>query len=128
MGCEALIPYQTDAGKIEEIARLLKQRFLERTLDEWFDILSKADVPVSKVKMLSELKEVPQLKYRNMIGEVDVPTGQSVKQVGISIKLSDFPGRIKNTGASQGENTREILAELGYKQDEIQNLQTEAVV
>ena len=110
MGCEALIPYQTDAGKIEEIARL----------DEWFDILSKADVPVSKVKMLSELKEVPQLKYRNMIGEVDVPTGQSVQQVGISIKLSDFPGRIKNTGASPEENTREILAELGYKQDEIQ--------
>lgn len=128
LGCEDFIPYQTDSGKAEEIMAYFQQKFLTRTSDEWFDILSKADVPVSKVNALDKLAEDPQLRHRQMVVEVDYPGEGRIRQAGISIKLSETPGKIRNLGASPGENTAEILSELGYSPEEIQRLQMESVV
>jgi len=128
LDCEDFIPHQTDEGKADEIKRFFKKRFLTRTRDEWFDILSKADVPVSRVYALDELSEDPQLRHRQMILEVDYPGKGKIRQAGISIKLSDTPGRIKNLGSSPGENTSEILSELGYSQEAIQQLLMESIV
>ncbi len=128
LGCEEFIPYQTDSKKADEIMAYLKQKFLTRSRDEWFDILSKADVPVSKVYALNELAEDPQLRHRQMIMDLDHPGVGIIRQAGISIKLSETPGRIRNLGVKPGESTSEILAELGYRQEEIQKLLTEGVI
>lgn len=128
LGCQDFIPYQTDSAKTDEIMAYFKQKFLTRTRDEWFDILSKADVPVSRVYALDELAEDPQLRHRQMVVEVDYPGKGRIRQAGISIKLSETPGKIRNLGASPGENTSEILSELGYSQEEIQRLQMESAV
>jgi crotonobetainyl-CoA:carnitine CoA-transferase CaiB-like acyl-CoA transferase len=128
LGCEDFIPYQTDSQKSDEIMAYLKQKFLTRTSDEWFDILSKADVPVGRVLTLGELAEDPQLRHRQMIVEVDCPGKGRIQQAGISIKLSETPGEIRNLGASPGENTHEILSELGYSQQEIKELLEAKVV
>lgn len=127
LGCEEFIPYQTDIEKAEQIKTFFQQKFLSRTRDEWFDVLSKNDIPVGKVYTLNELAEHPQLKHRQMIIDVESPGGGQIRQAGISIKLSETPGRIKNTGTRQGENTDEILSELGYTRKEIQQLQKEGI-
>lgn len=128
LGCEDFIPHQTDEEKADEIKEFFKKRFLTRTRDEWFDILSKADVPVSKMYTLDELSEDPQLRHRQMILEVDCPGKGKIRQAGISIKLSDTPGRIKNLGSKPGENTNEILSELGYTKEAIQQLLMKSIV
>jgi crotonobetainyl-CoA:carnitine CoA-transferase CaiB-like acyl-CoA transferase len=126
--CEHYIPYQTDSKKYDEIAAYFKQKFLSRTRDEWFDLLSRADVPVSKVLSLDELALDPQLQARNMTVGVERPGGGKVRQAGISIKLSETPGKIRNIGARPGESTSEILVELGYSRAEIQKLKTEGII
>ncbi len=128
LGCEDFIPYQMDSQKNDEIKAYLEQKFLTRTSDEWFDILSKADVPVSRVYGLDELAEAPQLRHRRMVVEVDCPGQGKIRQAGISIKLSETPGEIRNLGASPGENTHEILSELGYSGEDIKKLQEAKVV
>jgi crotonobetainyl-CoA:carnitine CoA-transferase CaiB-like acyl-CoA transferase len=128
LGCEEFIPHQTDLEKAGEIKSYFELEFLKRTRDEWFEILSKADVPVNRVNTLDELTEDPQIKHRRMIVEVDSADKEKIRQVGISIKLSDTPGRIRNTGSSPGENTSEILSELGYSKETIQQLIREGIV
>ncbi|OGO17247.1 MAG: hypothetical protein A2Z15_05800 [Chloroflexi bacterium RBG_16_50_11] len=128
LGCENFIPYQTDSGKNAEITAYFKQKFRTRIRDEWFDILAKADVPAGKVNDFSELAEDPQIKHRRMIVDVDYPGGDRVRQTGISIKLSETPGEIRNCGAKPGENTEEILVELGYSRDEIQRLRAAGII
>lgn len=128
LDCEDLIPYHADSNKAGEISSVLKQRFLMKTSQEWFDILSQADVPVSLVNTLDELASDPQVKYRQMILEVDTPDIGKIRQVGISIKLSDTPGSVRNTGAKPGENTEEILKELGYSQEDIRKLKKENAI
>ena len=128
LGCEDFIPCQTDREKAEEIRSYFEQEFRKRTRDEWFEILSRADVPVNRVYTLDELIKDPQLEHRRMILEVDGTGKEKIRQAGISIKLSDTPGRIRNTGSSPGENTSEILSELGYSKETIQQLIKEGIV
>jgi crotonobetainyl-CoA:carnitine CoA-transferase CaiB-like acyl-CoA transferase len=63
-----------------------------------------------------------------MIVEIDHPVEGKIKQAGISIKLSETPGAIRRLGQALGENTEEILVEIGYSKEEIQKLRKEGIV
>jgi crotonobetainyl-CoA:carnitine CoA-transferase CaiB-like acyl-CoA transferase len=55
-----------------------------------------------------------------MIVEVEAPTGEKIKQVGISVKLSETPGSIRSLAPKLGQHTDEILTGLGYTQHDIE--------
>ncbi len=63
-----------------------------------------------------------------MIVEVTAPNGQKVKQIGVSVKLSDTPGSIRSLAPQLGEHTDEILGGLGYAQDEINRWREEGAI
>ena len=60
--------------------------------------------------------------------EVEHPTVGKVPMVGVPIKLSDTPGRIKSLGPYLGEHTEGILSGLGYDAQAIANLKQQGVV
>lgn len=122
LGCEQFIPHQHDPEKQAEIKSYFTKIFLTKTRDEWFEILSKKDTAVGKVLIPSEISSDPQLCHREMIVEMDHPNIGKVKQVGIPIKLSDTPGRIKGFSPRKGQHTIEILKEIGYEEVEIKRL------
>ncbi|MBV8056398.1 MAG: CoA transferase, partial [Deltaproteobacteria bacterium] len=45
--------------------------------------------------------------------------GESVKQLGISVKLSETPGSIRSLAPTLGQHTDAILADLGYTPQEV---------
>ena len=68
LGREEYIPYHISpehflhkpkCDKWEEISSYLKQVFLTKTRDEWFELLTKEDVPVGKVYTLDEVFDDP---------------------------------------------------------------------
>jgi crotonobetainyl-CoA:carnitine CoA-transferase CaiB-like acyl-CoA transferase len=126
--CEQFIPFENDIQKSDEIMTYFKQKFLSRTREEWFNILSKADIPATKVLSLDEVENDPHIKHRQMVVELDGPGARKVKQTGIPIKLSETPGKVKNIGSRPGEDTTEILLELGYSEKAIQDLYAGNVV
>ena len=106
----------------------MKKTFLTKTRDEWFELLSRNDIPAGKVYTLDEVFADPQVLHRQMVVEVEHPTVGKVRQVGIAPKLSDTPGKIRNLSPLLGEHTQEVLSGLGYSQKEIESLQQEGVV
>ena len=128
LGCEEFIPHQTNPEKAPEIKEFFEQTFRSKTRDEWFNILSQLDIPVGKAYSLDELASDPQLAHRAMIVEIDHPVKGKVRQAGISIKLSETPGTIRRLGQALGENTEEVLREVGYSGEEIEKLRKEGVV
>ena len=115
IGREDLIPEQNaPSPRREEIIAELQEIFLTRTRDEWFQFLRENDVSVSPVYTLDEAFSDPHFLHRKMMVELEHPTEGKVKQLGIAIKLSDTPGRIERFAPAVGENTEEILLDLGY--------------
>jgi crotonobetainyl-CoA:carnitine CoA-transferase CaiB-like acyl-CoA transferase len=63
-----------------------------------------------------------------MIVEVESPTGQKAKQVGVSIKLSATPGSIRLLPPELGQHTDELLKELGYGQESIEKWRKDGAI
>jgi len=108
--------------------RELEALFLTRTRDEWWDLLSPANVCVGKVNTIDEIFDDPQLRARGMVTTFDHPEVGAVTQVGIPIRLSDTPGKIRGLAPWKGEHTDEILDRLGYAGDAIASLRADQVI
>lgn len=122
------LPEQTGDERRQEIFSSLRQLFLAKTRDEWFDLLSQKDIPVGKVYSLDEVFNDPQVLQRKMVIEVEHPTEGKVKQVGIAIKMSDTPGEVRNLAPLPGEHTDEILTGFGYNDEGIKQLRQQGIV
>lgn len=134
---EEFIPYNMarvlladpgDDDKWKEIRDFLTQHFLTKTGDEWFELLAAQDVPIGKVNSLDEVFNDPQVLHREMVIEVEHPAVGKIKQEGISIKLSDTPGKVRSLPPTPGEHTHEILTTLDYNDQEIKELLQEKIV
>jgi crotonobetainyl-CoA:carnitine CoA-transferase CaiB-like acyl-CoA transferase len=129
LGREDLLPYEfAEREKREEIKQAFRDIFKTKTRDEWFDLLTQHDICVGRVYDLDETAGDPHLRARDMIVEVDHPEAGPVKQVGISVKLSDTPGQIRFLAASLGTHTEEILTGLGYTPENIAQLRAEGAI
>lgn len=128
MECEQYIPHQYDASKREEIAAHFKKRFLERTRDEWFEILKQTDICAAPVYSLEEALNDPHNRARGMVVEVDHPTLGKIPHVGVGTKLSETPGSVRSTAPLPGEHTDDVLSSLGYDDSAIASLRERKVV
>jgi len=123
VGREDFVPHQYAEGeKKTEIHSYFKEFFRSRTRDYWFDELKDKNIPIAKVYTLGEVFSDPQVIHRQMLAEVEHSKLGKVKQVGIAVKLSDTPGKIRSTAPLLGDHTEEILQELGYNGEQIRDL------
>ncbi|MCX6000493.1 MAG: CaiB/BaiF CoA-transferase family protein [Chloroflexi bacterium] len=128
IGRDDLIPHQFDPKKKDEMLVQLRKVFASRTRDEWFDYLTKADVPVGKVLEIDELFRDPQVLHRQMVIERSDPKFGKVRQIGFGIKLSDTPGTIRGLGGLLGRDTDEVLSSFGYSQSQMKELREQGVI
>ncbi len=137
IGKEEFAPFHYEQGHLlyppegegwQEVSAYLKQLFLTKTRDEWFELLRQMDIPIAKVHSMDEVFSDPQVLHRQMVIEVDDATGEKVRQTGIAIKLSDTPGKVRSLSPTLGQHTEEILTELGYDSQEIGRLRQEGTI
>lgn len=84
-------------------------------------------IPCSPVLSMKDIENDPDLRASGMIVEVQHKTRGSYLTVGSPIKFSEFKPEI--TGSPLlGENTDEVLTELGYASEEIATFHNEKIV
>jgi crotonobetainyl-CoA:carnitine CoA-transferase CaiB-like acyl-CoA transferase len=112
--------YQKDQ---RTLTLIVQEIFKERPQKEWID-----EIPVcAPVHSLPEVFTEKQVVHRNMVLPIQHPVGE-IQQLGIPVKLSDTPGKIRNPPPLFGEHTEEILKDLGYSEEEIHALRVENVI
>lgn len=121
------IPKEKEA-RCEAIKEEMAEIFLRKTRKEWIDLLMEADTCVAPVNSLEEVFANPQIRKRQMLVEVDHPRAGRVRQVGVPIKFSETPGEIRSPAPEFGEHTEEILGEMGYGKEDIEQLRKEGVI
>lgn len=112
---------KSDAEK-QEVYEILKKIFLTKTRDEWWEWSKDKQVMLAPVKYIEEAIEDPHLRSRGMVLEKQHPKIGKVIQVGNPIKLSDTPARFKSFGPLPGDQTDEILREMAFSKEQIEEL------
>jgi len=112
----------------EAVRREIEAIIRTRDRDEWFALLTKADVCVGKVYDVEEMVRDPQLTHRRMIVDVEHPKHGRVRQVGVAIKLSDTPGTIRSAAPLPSEHTENVLKDLGLSAADIGRLRGKGVI
>ena len=91
---------------------LLGQTFLERTTQEWLDLLRKLGIPAAPLRTTDELFTNPHLNAAGFFETVATPHG-NVRFPGVPTWFSNTPGKVAGPAPELGANTQEVLAELG---------------
>jgi crotonobetainyl-CoA:carnitine CoA-transferase CaiB-like acyl-CoA transferase len=93
---------------------------VNRTTQEWLDLFGATSVPTNAVNTLDSLLDDPHLKEVGFWQEMDHPTEGKLRMTKFPVNFSGTPAENKRHQPVMGEHTREILAEAGLSEEEVQ--------
>jgi crotonobetainyl-CoA:carnitine CoA-transferase CaiB-like acyl-CoA transferase len=106
----------------------VRQVIQSQSLATWRERFAALDVCVEPVLTTEEAINHPQTQSRNMIIELPANNGSVQQQIASPIKLSGHTPAYPFSGVPLGWHSREILQQIGYTNDKIDELYTQNVV
>ncbi|WP_424627461.1 CaiB/BaiF CoA transferase family protein [Bradyrhizobium sp. SYSU BS000235] len=103
----------------------IETHLTKRTTDEWVGILNAAGVPCGPIYSIDEVFDDEQVKHLGIAQ--DVPETDT-RLVGQPFTLSRTPSRMAARPPLVGEQTKDVLTEFGFSDQEIASLQQSKVV
>ncbi|MBL8134100.1 MAG: CoA transferase [Anaerolineae bacterium] len=123
--------FSSNADRVRNYDALMPyvREVLQRhSADEWLQILRDADVPVGKINTVAEALADSHLLERNFIVELEHPELGTLKSLATPVHMSASPLRYERHPPTLGEQTDEILHELNYSREQIQDMRAWGVV
>jgi crotonobetainyl-CoA:carnitine CoA-transferase CaiB-like acyl-CoA transferase len=106
----------------------LAQSFAARTRSEWLKKLEANDVPAAPLYNMAEVLSDPQVEHLSLTEEVEHPTAGKLKFIGGAVSYQGIQRKDSGPPPLLGEHTRQILAELGYGERQIEELRIQGAV
>jgi formyl-CoA transferase len=109
------------------LQQIFRETFASNSNDYWLQRLEQQDLLCAPVKSLAAALEDPQTLHNQMIARV--PYGDaSINLIGSPVHMSATPFTIRHAPPRLGQHSVEILAELGYSDEKIEQLQQQRVI
>jgi formyl-CoA transferase len=94
----------------------------------WLERLDKEGVPAGPINDYAEALSDPQTLARRMVVDLIHPGAGPIKALGVPVKLSETPGAVDRAAPMLGQDTEDILTELGYSEAERRDLEAKGIV
>lgn len=123
--------WRTEPLRVRHRASLneaLQGVFAGGTVARWVEALNEAGVPAGPLYTVPQLVEDPQVRHLGVVAETATSDGTPVRVISQPVRLSRTPARVARGAPDWGEQTDEILAELGYAPHEVAALRAAGAV
>jgi crotonobetainyl-CoA:carnitine CoA-transferase CaiB-like acyl-CoA transferase len=125
--------FASEAARLADddaLVALLAELFATQDARAWEELLTAAGVACVEAFDASHSEFTctdPVLRETGLVVEVDHPAFDKILRAGPPVALSETPGRVA-AGTLVGQHTDQILGELGYSAEQVQELKTKQVV
>ncbi len=122
--------FKTTAARFENIRERLARTaevLATRTSAEWLQLLDQHGVPCAPVLTRGEALEHEQVVTNRLIREYDHPVLGKVRQPRPAARFNNMPARDAPLAPTLGQHNTDVLTELGYDRDTIQELRRNRV-
>jgi len=123
--------FSDNASRVEHrdaLDALLDEEFAQYTTEKLENRFEENDVPASPIRDIEEVFNSPQVQARNMRWTVPHPTAGEIQMAGSPMHFSETPTTLREHPPLLGEQTHEILSEVGYTESEILRLEESGVI
>ncbi len=111
--------YKARTQNIRELYAMIEELTETKTTEEWLDLLNPLSIPVVKMNRLEDLQDDPHLKAVDFFQRYDHPHAGPYFALRPPVRFGATPANIRRHPPRLGEQTREVLAEVGLVDDDI---------
>jgi len=115
-------------ANLDALVALMDRVLATGTRAHWIAAFDAAGVPVGPVNTMNEALADPQALARGMIVDLVHPQAGATKALGCPVHFSATPTAVTRPAPMLGEHTREVLAQAGYSDADIEAFVAEGVV
>jgi formyl-CoA transferase len=115
-------------ARVGEIDAAIGQWAAALSVDEVLAALDEAAVPAGRIYTVADIAADPHYSARGMLAEVRMDDGSTLAVPGIVPKLSATPGAHRRNAPALGQDTDEVLQEIGLSAAQIQALKDKGIV
>ena len=120
-----------NAGRVARVAELdqaIGQWANGHTVEQVLAALEAAAVPAGRIYTVADIAADPHYRARDMLLDVRLDDGSTLAVPGIVPKLSATPGAHRRNAPGLGQDTDEVLRELGLTPGQIEGLKRRGIV
>ncbi|MDI9334343.1 MAG: CoA transferase [Cytophagales bacterium] len=125
---EALADNAGRVARVEELDKAIGAWTAQRTVAEVLDMLDAASVPAGRIYNVADIAADPHYAAREMLQHIQLSDGNQLTVPGVVPKLSKTPGQHRYNAPALGQDTDEILEEIGLTTEQIQKLKAIGIV
>ena len=112
----------------DHLSKLIEEVTITKTSDEWVEKLEKVGVPCGPINSIDKVFDDPQVKHLGIAQSIDtIPFGQT-QLVGQPFNLSRSPSIMKQRPPEKGEHNEDVLLDLGYNSEELDELKSKNII
>jgi crotonobetainyl-CoA:carnitine CoA-transferase CaiB-like acyl-CoA transferase len=112
----------------EQIARILEPVIRTRTTAEWVEYLVPRGIWAAPVLDYDGVFADPAVRDAGVVEEVDHPAAGRVRLLRFPLEFSSGRAEVRRLPPMPGEQTEEILRQMGYDEADVRRLQDQGVV
>ncbi|MFH1807008.1 MAG: CaiB/BaiF CoA-transferase family protein [Pseudomonadota bacterium] len=108
---------------------LVRRAMVQKTTDQWIDLLETANVPCGPINTLDRVFDNPQVQHRATVRTLDHPTAGTVPTVANPLKFSATPIVYDTAPPMLGQHSDDVLREVaGLSDDQIARLRAAGMI
>jgi formyl-CoA transferase len=115
-------------ARVDELDQAIEAWTAQRSTEEVLATLTEARVPAGKIYTARDIAEDPHYRARDMILRQTTRDGYDVEVPGIVPKLMGTPGSVRSSAPRLGDDTDDILREIGLSESRIAELRDKGAI